>query len=251
MCRCRKANGGRFWYRRDGRLTNKYFRSYRPGIGEYPRIFECNSECLCDSSCVNRVVQHGLRCPVSLEMCGDGKGWGVFALRPLGLGTFLFSFAGEIVDSRELTRRGDDTNCFDYSGLGEKPVGAVFPILLSRFERAPSSSPVFGDPGGMRDGRKFVSPTFRFSIRCFSLVQSEFCLDASRRGNVSRFVNHSCKPNLMVVRVWTEHRDLSFPLFSFFANRDIAEREELTYFILFNSFFDLLGLIAIPPTASL
>ncbi|XP_014284421.1 histone-lysine N-methyltransferase EHMT2 isoform X2 [Halyomorpha halys] len=56
-----------------------------------------------------------------------------------------------------------------------------------------------------------------------------YCIDACRYGNVTRFVNHSCKPNLVPVRVFIGHHDLHFPRIAFFAARDIAPNEELGF----------------------
>ncbi|KAL0121100.1 hypothetical protein PUN28_008668 [Cardiocondyla obscurior] len=56
-----------------------------------------------------------------------------------------------------------------------------------------------------------------------------YCIDARRYGNIARFINHSCAPNLLPVRVFVEHQDLHFPRIAFFANRDIEADEELGY----------------------
>ncbi|XP_076756213.1 histone-lysine N-methyltransferase G9a [Xylocopa sonorina] len=56
-----------------------------------------------------------------------------------------------------------------------------------------------------------------------------YCIDARRYGNIARFINHSCAPNLLPVRVFVEHQDLHFPRIAFFANRDIEADEELGF----------------------
>ncbi|XP_033643083.1 histone-lysine N-methyltransferase EHMT2-like [Asterias rubens] len=56
-----------------------------------------------------------------------------------------------------------------------------------------------------------------------------YCIDARYYGNVSRFINHLCDPNLVPVRVFIEHRDISFPRIAFFASRDIKSQEELGF----------------------
>ncbi|XP_032729939.1 histone-lysine N-methyltransferase SETDB2 isoform X4 [Lontra canadensis] len=48
---------------------------------------------------------------------------------------------------------------------------------------------------------------------------SMFLLDATKEGNVGRFLNHSCCPNLLVQNVFVETRDRNFPLVAFFTNR--------------------------------
>ncbi|KAF5275890.1 hypothetical protein FQR65_LT04129 [Abscondita terminalis] len=56
-----------------------------------------------------------------------------------------------------------------------------------------------------------------------------FCIDAKRYGNFARFINHSCDSNLVPIRVFIEHQDIRFPRIAFFANRDIAAEEELSF----------------------
>ncbi|XP_065200646.1 histone-lysine N-methyltransferase EHMT1 isoform X2 [Planococcus citri] len=56
-----------------------------------------------------------------------------------------------------------------------------------------------------------------------------YCIDAFRYGNIARFINHSCVPNLLPVRVFIDHQDLHFPRIAFFANRDIQPYEELGF----------------------
>ena len=56
-----------------------------------------------------------------------------------------------------------------------------------------------------------------------------YCIDARRYGNIARFINHSCDPNLVPVKVFIDHRDLKFPRIAFFASRDIETNEELVF----------------------
>ncbi|XP_038063428.1 histone-lysine N-methyltransferase EHMT2-like isoform X2 [Patiria miniata] len=56
-----------------------------------------------------------------------------------------------------------------------------------------------------------------------------YCIDARYYGNISRFINHQCDPNIVPVRVFIEHRDISFPRIAFFASRDIKAQEELGF----------------------
>ncbi|XP_050531920.1 histone-lysine N-methyltransferase EHMT1 [Daktulosphaira vitifoliae] len=56
-----------------------------------------------------------------------------------------------------------------------------------------------------------------------------YCIDAFNYSNVSRFINHSCDPNLMSVRSFINHHDKRFPRIAFFAVQDISEFEPLSY----------------------
>ncbi|CAI7814034.1 unnamed protein product [Closterium sp. NIES-54] len=56
-----------------------------------------------------------------------------------------------------------------------------------------------------------------------------FCLDAKRMGNVARFINHSCNPNLFVQCVFYDHHDHRLPHIMLFAYDNIPPLKELTY----------------------
>ncbi|XP_032988197.1 histone-lysine N-methyltransferase SETMAR [Rhinolophus ferrumequinum] len=54
----------------------------------------------------------------------------------------------------------------------------------------------------------------------------ETFVDPTRIGNVGRFLNHSCEPNLLMIPVRT---DSTVPTLALFAARDILPEEELSY----------------------
>eukprot|EP00966_Prymnesium_polylepis_P272686 6300071-Prymnesium_polylepis.1 len=54
-------------------------------------------------------------------------------------------------------------------------------------------------------------------------------IDAYAVRNLAPFMNFSCVPNLIVVRVPAAHGDRHYPRVAFMAKRDIKAGEELTY----------------------
>ncbi|NXI57778.1 SETB2 methyltransferase, partial [Chloroceryle aenea] len=56
-----------------------------------------------------------------------------------------------------------------------------------------------------------------------------YILDATKEGNVGRFLNHSCCPNLFAQSVFVETHDRSFPWVAFFTNRLVKAGTELTW----------------------
>ncbi|XP_023647402.2 histone-lysine N-methyltransferase EHMT1-like [Paramormyrops kingsleyae] len=60
-------------------------------------------------------------------------------------------------------------------------------------------------------------------------VGDVYCVDARFYGNISRFINHMCEPNLFPVRVFTTHQDLRFPHIAFFASKNISAGDELGF----------------------
>ncbi|XP_072370336.1 histone-lysine N-methyltransferase SETDB2-like isoform X1 [Scyliorhinus torazame] len=66
---------------------------------------------------------------------------------------------------------------------------------------------------------------------CNGDKQQDCCyfLDATKEGNIGRFFNHSCDPNLMVQSVFVDTHDKNFPWVAFFTNRYIKAGSELTW----------------------
>ncbi|XP_044200292.1 histone-lysine N-methyltransferase SETDB2 [Thunnus albacares] len=67
------------------------------------------------------------------------------------------------------------------------------------------------------------------SLKRAMKVEDVYMLDASKEGNVSRFINHSCDPNLFVQNVFTDSHDPGFPVIAFFTNRVVTAGTELTW----------------------
>ncbi|THG02243.1 hypothetical protein TEA_004588 [Camellia sinensis var. sinensis] len=62
-----------------------------------------------------------------------------------------------------------------------------------------------------------------------SATVPEFCIDAGTTGNVARFINHSCQPNLFVQCVLSSHHDIKQARVVLFAADNIPPLKELTY----------------------
>lgn len=50
---------------------------------------------------------------------------------------------------------------------------------------------------------------------------AEFCIDAGATGNLARFINHSCEPNLFVQCVLSSHHDVKLARVMLFAADNI------------------------------
>lgn len=61
-------------------------------------------------------------------------------------------------------------------------------------------------------------------------VEYTYVVDASRYGNVARFVNHSCAPNCRTLFAWIERSaNTLLPIIALFAIKTIKPLEEITY----------------------
>ncbi|KAK2887525.1 hypothetical protein Q8A67_015753 [Cirrhinus molitorella] len=65
--------------------------------------------------------------------------------------------------------------------------------------------------------------------RLFNGEESCYIIDARQEGNLGRFINHSCSPNLFVQNVFVDTHDLRFPWVAFFASKRIKAGTELTW----------------------
>lgn len=63
--------------------------------------------------------------------------------------------------------------------------------------------------------------SFESADECRSESAPEFCIDAGRTGNIARFINHSCCPNLFVQCVLSTHHDIKLARVMLFAADNI------------------------------
>lgn len=63
----------------------------------------------------------------------------------------------------------------------------------------------------------------------FGPDESVYIMDAKTNGNIGRYLNHSCTPNVFVQNVFVDTHDLRFPWVAFFASTYIRAGTELTW----------------------
>lgn len=152
-------------------------------------IHECGPICSCPPNCRSRLSQGGIK--VRLEVFKTkNRGWGLRSWDPIRAGGFICEYAGDIIKDN-LVNDNDDY-IFDASRYYEP----VEPVLDSTgFKKSP-----------------------------FPLV-----ISAKNNGNVSRFMNHSCTPNVFWLPVLRESNNDAHLHVVFFAIRHIPPMQELTY----------------------
>ncbi|CAH2055181.1 unnamed protein product, partial [Thlaspi arvense] len=152
---------------------------------------ECGSGCGCGLDCPNRVTQKGIS--VRLKIVRDEKkGWCLYADQLIEKGRFICEYAGELLTTDEARRR---QNLYDKL----RSTRSFSSALLVIREHLPSGQ-----------------ACLRMNI------------DATRIGNVARFINHSCDGgNLSTVLLRSS--GALIPRLCFFAARDIVADEELSF----------------------
>ncbi|KAK8451081.1 hypothetical protein SEVIR_6G142800v4 [Setaria viridis] len=191
-CACAVKNGGEIPFNLNGAIVN-----------EKPLIFECGPSCKCPRSCQNRVSQHGTKIP--LEVFRTTKtGWGVRSLSSISSGSFICEYVGELLYGKEADERRNSDYLFDL-GLkcGDENLCNGLISTVSGLNSSSSCSQTMEDVG--------------------------FTIDAAEYGNIGRFINHSCSPNLYTQNVLWDHDDKRMTHIMFFAAETIPPLQELTY----------------------
>ncbi|XP_024638477.2 histone-lysine N-methyltransferase, H3 lysine-9 specific SUVH6 [Medicago truncatula] len=188
-CSCVVKNGGEIPFNHNGDI-----------VEVKPLVYECGPKCKCPSTCHNRVSQLGIN--IQLEIFKtNSMGWGVRSLNSIPSGSFICEYIGEVLEEKEAEQRtGNDEYLFDIGN--NKNNNNLWDGLSNLFPDS-SSSEVVED--------------------------SDFTTDAAQFGNVGRFVNHSCSPNLYAQNVLYDHQDSRVPHIMLFAAENIPPLQELTY----------------------
>ncbi|OMO72025.1 hypothetical protein COLO4_27860 [Corchorus olitorius] len=201
-CSCARLNGGDFPYvsQDGGRL-----------IEAKDVVFECGPNCGCGPECVNRTSQRGIKYHLEVYSTKD-KGWAVRSLDFIPSGAPVCEYVGIIRRNDELDVISENDYIFEIDcwhtmkeiGSRERRLGDVC-LPLSNSVKEVDEKTLESDP------------------------EPEFCIDASSSGNVARFINHSCDPNLFVQCILSSHRDIRLARIVLFASDNIPPMQELTY----------------------
>jgi euchromatic histone-lysine N-methyltransferase len=127
----------------------------------------------------------------------------VRSLNSIPSGSFICEYAGEVLEEKEAEQRtGNDEYLFD--------IGNQF------------------NDNSLWDGLTTLMPEAQPDA-VVEVQNSGFTIDAAQCGNVGRFINHSCSPNLYAQNVLYDHDDKRIPHIMFFAVENIPPLQELTY----------------------
>ncbi|VVA95118.1 unnamed protein product [Arabis nemorensis] len=192
-CSCIRKNGGDLPYLNGVMLVSRR-----------PMIYECGPICPCHANCKNKVLQTGLKARLEVFKTAN-RGWGLRSWDPIRAGSFICEYAGEIKDNGMLreNQEEDDEYVFDTSRVYNSFKWNYEPALVDE------------DPSDE------VPEEFN--------LPSPVLISSKSFGNVARFMNHSCSPNVLWQPVVCEGSSESVVHIAFFAIRHIPPMAELTY----------------------
>ncbi|XP_055385314.1 histone-lysine N-methyltransferase eggless [Condylostylus longicornis] len=84
-------------------------------------------------------------------------------------------------------------------------------------------------PNTQLENYEEITTKYKSMRRLFGKNEYCYIMDAKSIGNVGRYFNHSCSPNLFVQNVFVDTHDLRFPWVAFFALINIRAGTELTW----------------------
>jgi len=174
----------------------------------------------CTNRAFTRHSSGGQTAPI--EKCWyDVKGWGLRATADMEAGVFVIEYLGEVINNKECKKRIDKE---------DKRAERSRKRALQHDQHAKSknkkvktaagqeeNSEAGGDNGGEDDG----APRSNYY---FMAVVDDVILDASSKGSIARFINHSCDANC-VIQKWTVGDELRIGIFT---QRKIRQGEELS-----------------------
>ncbi|KAE8227330.1 hypothetical protein CF319_g180 [Tilletia indica] len=191
-------------------------------------IWECNDLCGCSDTCRNRNVQFGRKYGVELFKTDNGRGWGLRTTEKIPARAFVLCYTGELLDGygTVIKERGD---MYDKVGQGYllyidawhvKLETLYRPYNVQRKKMGQEPLPLNSDEIKRKAAiwhRQWKDPMLT--------------VDATFWGNISRYINHSCEPNLTIYPVYfgPEAGYIIRPYLVFFSTRVIPKGEELTF----------------------
>ncbi|CAN4082232.1 unnamed protein product [Withania somnifera] len=198
ICSCAKLNGSDFPYvhKDGGRL-----------IEPKAVVFECGPNCGCGPACVNRTSQKGLRYRLEVFRTPN-KGWGVRSWDFVPSGATICEYIGLLKKTDQIDPAADNNYVFDIDCL------QTMKGLDGRERRL---------------GEVSLPGYWQKDVEKTSDGGPEYCIDAVSVGNVARFINHSCQPNLFVQCVLSTHHDIGLARVVLMAADNIPPLQELTY----------------------
>uniref|UniRef100_A0A8R1I8C1 SET domain-containing protein n=1 Tax=Caenorhabditis japonica TaxID=281687 RepID=A0A8R1I8C1_CAEJA len=224
-------------------------------------VMECSDECGCSSSCPRRRLQRGQQLPLVVYYESNKKGFGLRAAANIPKGSLICEYTGEMfllpesewpkpsekevvekIEEVKVQIQFDEKEFFDLfqessTELIETPSRRSMTMnrrVLRQHDEAQDKldlDKVNGKGSVKReeddDEKLFKDTSYEAA---FSLMDPRIVICALNKGNVARFINHSCSPNTVFVEVYSRRHtsDPLIPRIAVYATQKIALGQEIT-----------------------
>ncbi|KAK0537852.1 hypothetical protein OC835_001623 [Tilletia horrida] len=188
-------------------------------------IWECNDLCGCASTCRNRSVQFGRKHGIELFKTDNGRGWGLKAINDIPVHSFVLYYTGELLDAT-YHKRGDT---YDRVGMTYLLSIDTWHVFIETLYRPYNEVRVKAGKEPLPLNSTKLKK--KASIWGDRTQDPKLTVDAAFWGNLSRYINHSCEPNLGLYPVYfgPQAGYIIRPYLVFFSKREIRAGEELTF----------------------
>ena len=141
---------------------------------------------------------------------GPDRGWGLRARTSVPAGRFVCEYAGEVLTDADGDKRGKEK--------GDEYLLDMDLTYMKRLEAGQLGGGGGGGGGEAEAGAKAEAKAEPGAAGPggAELPAEELCIDAKQKGNIGRFLNHCCDPNLAIQNVLVGHSDLRLPRSPYF-----------------------------------
>lgn len=175
-------------------------------------IYECFEKCKCSSLCKNRLVQYGPRKNLKIidtKRIPNQKG--LITMKPIPMGGFICEYAGEIITKTEAERRhknniqNSEMNyiiclneyCIDSS---KNSISNLYNKRIKTNRKAEKVGKAIDTENSLEKIDDIDTKDASTGVNKKTRLLQTF-IDPSRKGNIGRYLNHSCEPNCHILSV--------------------------------------------------
>ncbi|KAK7314426.1 hypothetical protein VNO77_32949 [Canavalia gladiata] len=174
-------------------------------------VYECGPSCGCKPNCGNKISQKGIKYQLEVYRTPK-KGWGVRTWDFIPSGAPVCEYIGVVKKNDELLDAKENDYIFDID---------CWQTINGIDGREKRLCDVSLPPNAIVKNKDDETTQ--------DVAEAEFSIDASSFGNIARFINHSCDPNLFVQCILNSHHNFGLARLVLFAGDDIPPYQELTY----------------------
>ncbi|EFO82940.1 hypothetical protein CRE_00034 [Caenorhabditis remanei] len=191
---------------------------------------ECPADC--KKSCKNQNFRQNRYCHFTIVDAGD-MGKGVIAIRDIPEGSFICAYTGEIITHMECTPSGPPQLASLLAYLIDSTEKMTNLLAFPNLSNKPINSQVVGGHSEYIPCQKVHEQRVKEYAEAgqehdYMFQAGAYYIDPLKIGNVAKYVNHSCSPNMVAMRWKIDGMDRRFRAIGYFAEEFIKAGTPLT-----------------------